>query len=275
MVRHASLLAAAVLAGATCFPAACVGQTPAAPIRQGDLVLTTSDPTAVQSEDQVLLALPAGTTLVAGELKDGWVLVIARKEGKEVTGYVHADSLRRVEMRKHAGPRGLSLKYPEGWKVASAEERAEVAGSIKRYFEQFSGADPARVPVMIYNPGQEEYAENVNCSVGRGPVPEMTAEGAKQYVAPLRGEFEKLGARLTSVRAEAIEVGNRKAISARWDISVRGIQGPIRQWQVLVPGKSELYAVTCSALASRFERYEQLFSAVIQSVEVDAPGGKP
>ncbi len=275
MCRRKSFLAAAALAGAGLLLAAGPGPAPGAPIRKGDLVVTSSDGTQVKSENLVLLTLSAGTTLVAAELKDDWVLVTAKREGKEVTGFVHVEGLRRVEMLKHASPRGFSLKYPEGWKVASAGERAEVAGNVKRYFEQFRGADPSKVPVMIYNPGQEEFAENVNCCMGPGSVPEISAESAKEYVNGLREGFEKLGARLTNVRAEAIDVGNRKAISAHWDVSVRDVKEPIRQWQVLVPGKSQLYVFTCSAFASRFERYEPLFSAVVQSIEVDAGGSKP
>lgn len=275
MSRRPSFLVAAVLAGAGLFPTALPGQAPAAPIRKGDLVVSASDRTEVKSEDQVLLTLSAGTTLVAAELKDDWVLVTAKREGKEATGFVHVEGLRRVEMLKHASPREFSLKYPEGWKVASADERAEVAGNVKRYFEQFRGADPSKVPVMIYNPGQEEFAENVNCCMGPGSVPEISADGAKQYVNGLREGFEKLGARLTNVRAEAIDVGSRKAISARWDVSARDVKEPVRQWQVTIPGKSQLYVITCSAFASRFERYEPLFSEVVKSIEVDAGGSKP
>ena len=275
MCRRKSFLAGAVLAGAALFLAACPGDAPAAPIRKGDLVVTSSDGTEVKSEEQVLLTLPAGTTLVAAELKADWVLVTAKREGKEVTGFVHVEGLRRVEMLKHASPRGFSLKYPEGWKIASADERAEVAGNVKRYFDQLRDVDPSKVPVMIFNPGQDGFAENVNCSMGPGSLPEISSDGAKQYVKGLREGLEKLGAPLANVRAEAIGIGNKKAISARWDVTVRDVKEPIRQWQVSVPGKSQLYVFTCSAFASRFERYEPLFSAVVQSIEVDAGGSKP
>ena len=275
MCRRKSFLVAAVLGAAGLLLNAVPRQSPAAPIRKGDLVVTTSDPTEIKSEDQVLLTLRAGTTLVAEEMKEDWVLVTAKKDGKEATGFVHVEGLRRIEMLRHASPRGFSLKYPEGWKIASAEERADAARNVARYFEQFRGADPAKVPVMIYHPGQEEFAENITCSVGPGSVSKITADSARQYVSGLREGFEKLGARLGSVRAEAIDVGKRKAISARWDVTVRDVKEPVRQWQLLVPGRSQDYVITCSAFASRFERYEPLFSAVVRSIEVDVGGAKP
>ena len=272
-IAHARL--GAVLAGLSLLLAACPGEASAAPIRKGDLVVTSSDDTKVQSEYNVLATLPADTALLVEDVQNDWVLVRTRKGGKELRGFIHVENLRRPAMLAHANPRGFTLKYPAGWKVASADERSDVARDVKRYFEKMGDLDPSKLPVMVFNPVEDDFIENINCAVGSGSVPQVDEDGAKRFVKGVSDAFDKLGTPLAGARAEMIQIGSKKAISAHWDLTVKDVKGPIHQWQVVIPGKSQVYVFTCSALASQFERYEPLFSVVIQSIEVDAGGTKP
>ena len=143
--RLPSIPCRTALAGLGLLLAAWPGEAPAAPIRKGDLVVTSSDDTKVQSEYNVLATLPADTVLGVEDVQNDWVLVRTRKGGKELRGFIHVENLRHPAMLTHASPRGFSVKYPDGWKVASADERADLAREAKRYFEKMGDLDPSKL----------------------------------------------------------------------------------------------------------------------------------
>jgi hypothetical protein len=265
-----------VLSGVTFLWAASAVEAFAAPIGKGDLVVTTSDGTQVKSEDKVLMMLPADTWLVAADVQDDWVLVRVRKDGTEVTGFVQAESLRRVATVRYADPHGFSQQYPDSWKVASAEYRGEVARRGKEYTQKLPGPDRSLPTCIISNQPEREghFQQDINCVIEPGTVREVDDAAAKQYGNRIREILDKMGLPATSLRAEVIEVGNKKAISVRSGFMLKGAKEPFLQWQAIVPGKSQVYVFTCTADASEFWQFEALFSAVIQSIEVDVGEAK-
>ena len=276
MSHRTSFLLGALLIGVNLLRAVSAAEALAAPIRKGDLVSTTWDGTQVKSEDNVLMTLPADTWLVAADVHDDWVLVRVRKEGTEVTGFVQAESLRRAAMVKYSNPQGFSLQHPESWKVASAEQRAAAIEKVKPLVEKLPSR-PRLPPYVIYVPGNAEsdFQQNINCVTAPGLVGETDAASAKRAANELREGFKKMGMPVAKVHTEVIEAGNRKAVSSRLDARLKEVDEPVRQWQVVIPGKSQGYIFTCSALASDFWRFEPVFAAVIQSIEVDVGGAKP
>jgi hypothetical protein len=260
-----------LLIGVNVFWALSAAEALAAPIAKGDLVVTMSDGTQLKSEDQVLMTLPADTSLVAAEVQDDWVLARVRKEGKESTGFVQAASVRRVAMSKHTDPQGFSLQYPESWNIVSADERAEVAQKSKEYTEKLPSAPPP-LACIISNAAKRktDFQQTINCVVSPGSAEEEIDDGfAKKLAGKMAEVCAKMGLRVANVHSEVVKVGNRKAISYRHDVTVKGLKEPLRQWQVIVHGKSQDYTFTCTADVSDFWRYEPLFAAIIQSIEVD------
>jgi hypothetical protein len=262
------------LGGASLLWTTSAAEALAAPVGKGDLVVTTSDGTQVKSEDEVLITLPADTSLVAADVQDDWVLVRVRKDGKEFTGFVQAESVRRVGMVKYPDPHGFSLQYPESWKVASTEHRDEVARRGKEYTQKLPGPAPSPASCIISGPAAG--GGNVNCMVSPGSLGEVDDRTAKQFAGEIQMRLGKIAPLVTEVHAELIKVGNKKAISLRFDATFKFLlKEPLRQWEVMIPGKSQTYTFTCSARASDFWRYEPLFAAVIQRIEVDVGGTKP
>jgi len=58
-------------------------------IVQGDFVATRTT-TSLKSGDEVLLTVPAGTRLTAGEVRDGWVRVVVDRNGERTRGWIHS-----------------------------------------------------------------------------------------------------------------------------------------------------------------------------------------
>jgi hypothetical protein len=177
------------------------------------------------------------------------------------------------EGQKVASPQGFSLDAPPAWVIATKENQEQVLRDYAGVLGKLGQLDFDRVAVLVFNPANKDFAENINVIVapGKMPLDEMMPKMADM----LKTEFKRLGLEPANITSERIKINGHDAISAKYEMTYPVPDAPkVKQWQVIVPGESKTYVFTCTAAASSYAQMEPLFSAALNSADVDTNSAK-
>jgi hypothetical protein len=173
---------------------------------------------------------------------------------------------------EYASPRGFSLQCPDGWIVASNDVADANRRELAADFPFLDSVDPNRTAAFLFNPANAGYAQRIGIDIVAGTV-RASSENAKAALRQCQQAIDRLGGAESNASAELRQVADRATIWIRHDVRYPGQEEWLRQWQVLVPGKSRTLVVTCTALAADFGAAGPAFTGVLNSLRVeDRPG---
>ena len=168
--------------------------------------------------------------------------------------------------------RGFALEYPDSWCVATSAQQDAITSEAGAMFNKLGNVNWNAMAVVIFNPEEDEFAESVNVVVAPGVLPlgeDAGSEIADQVVA----QYSSLGIDFDLVKMERTTARGKDALSITADVEMPGFDRPLRQRQVIVPGRTQTYIVTCGAFQEDFEEYEPVFTQVVDSLQVDSGVG--
>jgi hypothetical protein len=170
-----------------------------------------------------------------------------------------------------SSPLGFSFDHPQGWVVATKETRQAVVGETKVALEKLGRVDFGKMAVILFDPCDDEFIENVNVVISPGRLP-ISEESCRKLTQELSNQRRGSSVRVADQRVEIVTFGNRKAISNRWTMTGLTPGVAIRQWQIVMPGRTQTYTVTASASVANFPRYEARFRGIFASFKPDGGG---
>lgn len=169
-------------------------------------------------------------------------------------------------------PKGFSFDYPDGWQTATAEQKELLQEEVKKALNGPGGITLDQVAVFVCNPKNEDAAELAFVTIIQNTFtvsPKMLEGFKKGFVT----SQEKQGAKmLKPLNIEQITISGRKAISARSSILLPDGKTPIENWQVLAPGRTQTYMITCISSDTKNSSSEAAFAKIINSFKVADPG---
>jgi hypothetical protein len=185
------------------------------------------------------------------------------------TGILLAAAAAQPATTHFSSPRGFSLDYPQGWVVGTRETQQALLSQYKSVFEKMGKVDLSRMAVMVFDPCDDEFIENISVVISSGRVP-VTEESCRKLAQELPAQMQGAGLSVTDVRTELVVFGNRNVISNRYLLTGLRPGLTLRQWQILVPGANRTYIVTASATQATFPRYEARFRDIFGSFQADS-----
>lgn len=173
-----------------------------------------------------------------------------------------------AQPNRFSSTQGFSFEYPKGWVVVTKEQKRILIDEYKAIFEKLGKVNFDRMAVMVFNPENDEYAENVNVVVSPGRMP--ASEDSREKLAEmLPKQLRDAGIEATDVFSKITKFGDKQALSVHWTANYPTGVGSIRQWQVAIPGRNQTYIITASASTASFHVYEASFKIISDSFEVD------
>ena len=159
-------------------------------------------------------------------------------------------------------PKGFSIKYPNGWAVASAERLAAVPG----------GQKPAAL--LVGPPDQDGMNPKMAVMVTSEKPPEGKSEDfpkkfAKAYVEMLEKTYTQAGLTISNVEGIRMFAGKLPALSVTFDITSSKTDKAARQWHIMVPGKTHLYLILCNASSPGWAKALPVFKKMLNSLKID------
>jgi hypothetical protein len=170
--------------------------------------------------------------------------------------------------RHYSSPRGFSFDYPEPWVVAAQETQQAILDHYKPVLEKMGKVDFNRMAVLVFDPCDDGFVENLNVVVSRGRMP-VNEESCRKLAQALAGQMQSGGLNPTNVRTQILVFGRRKVLSTHWTLAGLAPGVTLRQWQIAVPGANQTYIVTASATTATFPRYEARFRDIFASFQPD------
>lgn len=164
------------------------------------------------------------------------------------------------------GERGFSLTYPDSWMIATKQVQDEISASVKAILEKIGNTDFAKISVLVFNPVDDDFIENVNLVITPGRIP-LDDRGLDVALEALAAAWAAQGTSLRNVARGVDTFGNNEALSIEYDVELYGQS--MHQWIVAIPGKDRTYIITSSALSSEFDEYAETFRNIVYSVELD------
>lgn len=173
---------------------------------------------------------------------------------------------------KFSSQRGFSCEYPDGWTILSASQCRETVEALRPHVEDMDKLDENSIAMAVANTQPDEFQENITVAVFPGSLP-ISDERGRQYFNVLERQSLSMGLEVRNLQVEQNEFAGRRVLSATCDVTVPGESEPVRQWQVLMPGRRQTYIVTCAARACDFESFRPAFAKTIESMQIDTRGG--
>lgn len=195
--------------------------------------------------------------------------------GFVLVGLIFVGGVGAARGGEYADPSGFSITYPDGWVVVN---RAAMSGAQQalppemRDWVAKNKLDLSKVAVMVVRNGQEDFLENLNVVVNNQQIP-TDDNAVKQLTAAMPGQYAAMGAQVTNIQGRVQKVASRDAVVVEYDARLPGVETPLRQRQVALPGGGKTYIVTCTARADTFDKYQPTFDAVLASFKAPAPAG--
>ena len=160
-------------------------------------------------------------------------------------------------------PKGFSLRYPEGWAVASAERLAHWPSSQK----------PAAF--LVGPPDQGGINPNLAVMVTPQKLPmddkdpDFAKKFAKGYVQAFEKTYAQAGLTISNVEGIRMFAGKLPALSVTFDLTSSKTDKTARQWHVIVPGKTQGYLILCNASSPGWAKALPVFKRMLNSLKID------
>ncbi len=171
---------------------------------------------------------------------------------------------------RYESPRGYSLEYPSGWRMA---ERGQL-NAISRDSGEANAALATQVDAAIYDPAAEGFAPNINIVVRPGMVDTSKANIDKE-AALFAKQMTDMGSIIEELRSEVIIAAGRKCISLHGRFKTAEDAPALSNWTVIVPGMGASYTLTCTASAGMFESLQPAFESAINSFQLNETNTTP
>jgi hypothetical protein len=178
-------------------------------------------------------------------------LIVARADAKELTS-----------------PKNFKLTYPDEWTVPTTEESKDANENTR----QLVAGAPDQA-ASVFAPKEEKFTPNVNVNVVPLSLP-LDDQTAKQLVKETENSLDRAGFKMRAVKTSRIKVDKTESLSVAMEGSAPGVNDPMREWLVVVPGRTQTYIVTCSALKAQWADTAPTFDTIIKSLRVDVNGFK-
>lgn len=164
--------------------------------------------------------------------------------------------------------RGYSLTYPDGWEIAT-REACDMTERVAEKLLNKSGQEiKVAINTLIVNPEKKSFSDNINVVVSGSTVP-VTPEAEKEIVRQVRNGFEGMGWTIQKMESKRTQLAKMNVISIQTEVAIPNAPVPMKQWQVVFPGKTRAYIVTCSSSVEEFPKMESAFRAALDSVKID------
>jgi hypothetical protein len=167
-----------------------------------------------------------------------------------------------VQAEEFKSPKGFSLTCPDGWQVASAEKIKQMREAMKRM-----GKPDPDFAAIITGPKSDDFTPQVNVIV----IPEelvLDAKGEKDYVAGVKNGLGPAGKSL-AVKTGHITIGGKKALTTAFELSQPASGKAIRSWIVTLPGKQQVYTISCMASKAQWDDVWEGFHKIATSIKID------
>ena len=193
--------------------------------------------------------------------------------GKQVQGAVLCLSSLALAFQGHMlaekfkSSQGFSLDPPDGWTVASKEQRQQLGDAVKERLKQF---DLDRMAVVMFDPANPR--NNINVIVGPGRVSVDDANAAEQYGSSLKSQYRQMGLEPVGFTVDRRTFGKHRALVADYenDYGPLGAPGKVHQWQAIFPGSGKSFFVTCTAPADQYAGMVPVFTKTLESLDIEA-----
>jgi hypothetical protein len=169
-----------------------------------------------------------------------------------------------------ASPKGFTITYPEGWKVATKQENDLVAKSM--------GGNVPALAAFLYGPRQGDFADNINVLV----LPQTLTLDDKTEKELVDGVKNGMGKKAANFTAKRIEINGNAAVSIGCEVERKPQGDFMRIWQVHIPGKKQVYVFTCATLKPHWAEVWPTFKDMVYGARIDVatdskpgPGGPP
>jgi hypothetical protein len=166
--------------------------------------------------------------------------------------------------------KAFSIRYPADWKIITKEQNDKVQREAGPLMAKLK-VDLNRMTFVVADPAPAALPPNVNLVITPGRLPLDKPDLAK---AKMRETLDQLaaatGARMSDVNIAVEQLAGHDVLISSYRTTGPG--AALRQTQVMFPGRTQTYIVTCSALAADYPRVEPTFKAMLDSVKV-ASGG--
>jgi len=173
-----------------------------------------------------------------------------------------------AQPNRFSSTQGFSFAYPEGWVVLTKEQQHVLVNEYKTVLGKLGDVNFDAMAVIVFNPQNEEFPENINVIVAPGMVP-VNEDSKQKHTQTMSEGMRNAGITVTDTVSEITKFGDREALSLRMTLNYPSLSRPIRQWQVALPGRNQTYIITASAGAASFQTYEGAFKRALESFEVD------
>jgi hypothetical protein len=166
---------------------------------------------------------------------------------------------------EYDGPNGFSFEYPQGWSLATKEDRKELERVLRG---QMRGAPALRVrdlEAIVYDPAATDFTANILVVIqpSNATLEQIEGEMASAVTQGIASE----GGEVLEVHSDRITIDGREALSVRYDADF-GEDPLIFQWVVVVPDDGRVYVACCTARADEADYFEPLFAKAIDSMRI-------
>jgi hypothetical protein len=155
-------------------------------------------------------------------------------------------------------PKGFSIKYPDGWVVASAKQLAA--------FPEAETLD-----AVLYGPREQDTPTIVTVVVTPAKLPsdEKDKTAVQELLKDVKTRTGKAGTKVLKVKTSWIRVGKLPALSMDFEVTPTQTDKTLHVWQVGVAGKQQGYIVSCEAAPSGWAKLAPTFKAMVDSLRID------
>lgn len=159
-----------------------------------------------------------------------------------------------------SSPKGFKLTYPEGWQPVADEQLGKIAKDAGA-----AGIPMPACSAMILGPAGDGVPDNVSILV----LPQTLAINPTIEKSLIDSVKMGAGGKVTDAKTQRRQVGGTTALAVAVEAEQPG--GSMRVWQIFVPGKRQLYVVTCMAPKSHWAKAWPSFKQMIDSLQIDVP----
>ena len=165
--------------------------------------------------------------------------------------------------------KGLSLTYPQEWKEPTKEQLEKAAEASKKVAARSGVGEIPRPGAVIFGPPSDGFAPNVNVIVVPAKLV-LDARIEKALVDGIKAKYTALaGGKAPEFKIGHKTIDGKSALTMACEYKEPASGKTLRQWGVYLPGKNQMYVVTCTSLNTQWADAFPVFNSIIKSMKVD------
>lgn len=158
---------------------------------------------------------------------------------------------------------GYSVWCPPGWLIASKDQDEAVREKAQSYLDKMGNFDLNRFSVMVFNPNDTDYYDNMNVVLTSGSL-ELNDKSAAMLRAVIPKIGEAMGSEPKNIRIVSRTYAGRQTLVATYGMALYGKD--LYLTQVAIPDGDQTMTVTCSCISARAVDDDPNFTAMIDSI---------